>query len=101
MWKKDEYTLEGRSYTIKNARLAPKPVRKPWPVLYAGGESPPAKDPIARECDPYLMHRDPPEVLARKIEDMRARRAKHQELPPLRVGVAASSHVRNTDPQGK
>src|SRR5207249_10775933 len=40
MWTKDEYSLEGRYYTIKNARLAPKPVQKPWPVLYAGGESP-------------------------------------------------------------
>src|SRR6266571_2646924 len=35
MWTKDQYTLEGRYYTIKNARLAPKPVQKPWPVLYA------------------------------------------------------------------
>jgi dimethylsulfone monooxygenase len=97
MWTRDEYTLEGRYYTIKNARLAPKPVQKPWPVLYAGGESPAAKDLIARECDAYLMHGDPPEVLATKIEDMRARRARHPELPPLRFGVAAYSIVRNND----
>ena len=101
MWTKDEYTLEGRYYTIRNARLAPKPVQKPWPVLYAGGESPAAKDLIARECDAYLMHGDPPEVLATKIEDMRARRAKHPDLSPLRFGVAGYAIVRNSDAEVK
>jgi hypothetical protein len=101
MWTKDEYSLEGRYYTIKNARLAPKPVQKPWPVLYAGGESAAAKDLIARECDAYLMHGDPPEALAIKVEDMRARRAKHPDLPPLRFGVAAYSVVRSADAEVK
>ena len=97
MWTKDEFSLEGRYYTIKNARLAPKPVQRPWPVLYAGGESPAAKDLIARECDAYLMHGDPPDVLRAKIADMRARRAKHPELPPLHFGVAAYAIVRGSD----
>jgi FMNH2-dependent dimethyl sulfone monooxygenase len=43
------------------------------------------------------MHGDPPEALAAKIEDMRARRAKHPDLPPLQFGVAAYSVVRNSD----
>jgi FMNH2-dependent dimethyl sulfone monooxygenase len=101
MWTKEEFTLEGRYYTIRNAHLAPKPVQRPWPVLYAGGESPAAKELIARECDAYLMHGDPPDVLAGKIEDMRARRAKHPDLPPLRFGVAAYAIVRNTDAEVK
>lgn len=101
MWTKDEYSLDGRYYTIKNARLAPKPVQRPWPVLYAGGESPAAKDLIARECDAYLMHGDPPQVLAGKIEDMRARRAKHPELPQLHFGVAAYAIVRSNDAEVK
>jgi FMNH2-dependent dimethyl sulfone monooxygenase len=101
MWTRDEFTLEGRYYTIKRARLAPKPVQKPWPILYAGGESPAAKELIARECDAYLMHGDPPEVLASKIADMRARRAKHPELPPLRFGVAGYAIVRGNDAEVK
>ena len=101
MWTRSEYTLAGRYYEIKNARLHPKPVQQPWPTLYAGGESPAAKDLIARECDAYLMHGDPVEVLASKIEDMRARRATHPELPPLRFGVAAYSIVRPTEPEVK
>jgi dimethylsulfone monooxygenase len=101
MWTKEKFSLEGRYYKIKGAHLAPKPVQKPWPTLYAGGESPAAKDLIARECDAYLMHGDPPEALAPKIEDMRARRAKHPELPPLRFGVAGYAIVRNNDAEVK
>jgi FMNH2-dependent dimethyl sulfone monooxygenase len=101
MWTRDEFTLEGRYYTIKRARLAPKPVQKPWPILYAGGESPAAKELIARECDAYLMHGDPPEVLASKIADMRARRAKHPDLPALRFGVAGYAIVRGSDAEVK
>jgi dimethylsulfone monooxygenase len=101
MWTNAEFSLEGTYYTIKNARLAPKPVQRPWPVLYAGGESPAAKELIARECDAYLMHGDPPELLAPKVADMRARRAKHPELPPLRFGVAAYAIVRGTDAEVK
>ena len=101
MWTNAEFSLDGRYYTIKNARLAPKPVQRPWPILYAGGESPAAKDLIARECDAYLMHGDAPEVLAPKIADMRARRAKHPELPPLRFGVAGYAIVRRSEAEVK
>ena len=66
-------------------------------MIYAGGESEAAKELIAERCDAYVMHGDPPEALAAKIEDMRARRAKHPELPPLRFGVAGYAIVRNSD----
>jgi FMNH2-dependent dimethyl sulfone monooxygenase len=101
MWTNEQFSLDGRYYTIKNAHLAPKPVQKPWPTLYAGGESPAAKDLIARECDAYLMHGDPPDALAPKIEDMRARRASHPDLPPLKFGVAGYAIVRNSDAEVK
>lgn len=97
MWTRDAFTLRGKHYVVEDARLEPKPVRKPWPTLYAGGESEAAKRLIAAECDAYLMHGDPPEVLAPKIADMRARRAQHPQLPPLRFGVAGYCIVRETE----
>jgi FMNH2-dependent dimethyl sulfone monooxygenase len=47
------------------------------------------------------MHGDPPEALASKIEDMRARRSKHPDLPPLKFGVAAYAIVRKSDAEVK
>jgi len=76
--------------------LEPKPVSKPRPTLYAGGESPAAKDLIAEKCDAYLMHGDPPERVREKIADLRERRAR-RNLPSLKFGVAGYAIVRDTE----
>src|SRR5207237_5572736 len=43
VWKKDHYTFEGKYYRVLDSVLQPKPATKPRPVIYAGGESEPAK----------------------------------------------------------
>lgn len=97
MWTSESFTFRGKHYTVEDAHLAPKPLQRPWPTLYAGGESEAAKALIAAECDAYLMHGDPPDVLAPKIAEMRARRAAHHDLSPLRFGVAGYAIVRDAD----
>ena len=95
MWKQDRFSYAGNHYRIENASLQPKPITRPRPTLYAGGESEAAKDLIARRCDAYVMHGDPPERIREKIADMRARRERFG-LPPMQFGVAAYSIVRDT-----
>jgi len=94
-WKQDHFSYTGKYYRIEDNVLEPKPVSKPRPTLYAGGESPAAKELIAGKCDAYLMHGDPPERVGEKIKDLRERRAKHV-LPPLKFGVAGYAVVRET-----
>src|SRR5216683_1487506 len=84
---------EARKYGVV---LEPKPISQPRPTLYAGGESPAAKELIAEKCDAYLMHGDPPERVREKIADLRERRARHN-LPPLKFGVAGYAIVRETE----
>jgi dimethylsulfone monooxygenase len=89
MWTSPRFSHAGRLYRIEEAILEPKPVRSPWPTIYAGGESEAAKDLIARECDAYVMHGDPPERIARKITEMRMRRERlAPAAPPLLFGVS-------------
>jgi FMNH2-dependent dimethyl sulfone monooxygenase len=79
--------------------VQPPPVRsftRPRPVLYAGGESEAAKSLITTRCDSYVMHGDPPERLAPKIADLRARRDRAGR-PPMQYGVAAYTIVRDTE----
>ena len=95
-WKQDHFSYSGKYYRVEDNILEPKPVSKPRPTLYAGGESPAAKDLIAEKCDAYLMHGDPPERVGEKIKDLRERRAKHH-LPPLKFGVAGYAVVRETE----
>ncbi|MGH9828907.1 MAG: LLM class flavin-dependent oxidoreductase [Blastocatellia bacterium] len=88
MWTHEEFSYEGNYYKVEKAHLEPKPVRKPWPTLYAGGESEEAKQMISRYCDGYLMHGDPPELVAPKVNDMERRR-KEDGLPSMAYGIAA------------
>jgi dimethylsulfone monooxygenase len=96
VWSRDHFSYAGKYYRVEDNVLEPKPMAQPHPTLYAGGESPAAKDLIAEKCDAYLMHGDPPERVGEKIADLRQRRSRHA-LPPLKFGVAGYAIVRETE----
>ncbi|HWK09609.1 MAG TPA: LLM class flavin-dependent oxidoreductase [Vicinamibacterales bacterium] len=96
VWHSSVFSHHGRFYDIDAAVLEPKPVRQPRPTIYAGGESPAAKELIARKCDAWLTHGDPPDVIERKVDDMRRRRDAHG-LPPMTFGTAGYVVVRDTE----
>jgi len=95
-WKQQHFSYEGKYYKVADNVLSPKPVSKPRPTLYAGGESETAKNLIAAKCDAYLMHGDPPDNVAKKVADMRERREK-AGLPPMVFGIAAYCIVRDSE----
>jgi dimethylsulfone monooxygenase len=101
VWSRDHFSFSGKYYRVEDNVLEPKPVSRPRPCIYAGGESAAAKDLIAEKCDAYLMHGDPPERVAEKIGDLRERRAKHRELAPLKFGVAGYAVVRETEREAR
>ncbi len=96
-WREQNFSYRGSIYNVAENLLAPKPLAKPRPTLYAGGESETAKNLIAAKCDAYLMHGDAPEVITAKVADMRARRAQHPDLPPLVFGVTGFCILRDSD----
>jgi FMNH2-dependent dimethyl sulfone monooxygenase len=98
-WERPLSTHTGRYYQVSDLIVEPKPVRtatRRRPTIYAGGESDAAKSMIAGHCDAYVMHGDPPERVAPKIADMRARR-EALGLPPMSFGMAAYAIVRDTE----
>jgi len=100
MWAEERFSFAGRFYRVDGATLEPKPLQRPRPTIYAGGESEAAKELIARSCDAYLMHGDPPDRVAAKIADLRARRERWGG-PPLRFGVAGYVVCRDTEPEAR
>jgi dimethylsulfone monooxygenase len=104
-WSDPAFSHHGRFYNHDEIILEPKPVSRPGrrrPTIYAGGESEAAKTMIARQCDAYVMHGDPPERIAPKIADMQRRREQASEalgidLPPMQFGVAAYAIVRDSE----
>ena len=99
-WKEDHFSYEGKFYRVSDTVLRPKPVTKPRPVIYAGGESEAAKELIAARCDAYVMHGDPPERVREKVRDMSARRER-LGLGPMVYGVAGYTVVRDSEEEAR
>jgi dimethylsulfone monooxygenase len=88
----------GAHYRLEGTILEPKPSRPP--TVWMGGESPRAKEVIAALGDGYVMHGDPPEVIAAKVADMAARREKAGG-PPLGFGVSGFVICRDTEEEAR
>jgi dimethylsulfone monooxygenase len=100
MWREPVFSFSGDYYTVEESILEPKPVQRPRPTLYAGGESPAGKAMIAAQCDAWLTHGDPPDVIGPKVMDMRERR-EALRLPPMRYGAAGYAIVRPTEAEAR
>lgn len=100
VWSRETFSFQGKYYRVEETVLEPKPLARPRPTLYAGGESEAAKELIARRCDAYLMHGDPPSRVGEKIRDISARRERFG-LPPMKFGVAGYVIVRDTEEEAQ
>ena len=99
-WRQPKFDYAGTYYKVNELVVEPKPVRRPRPTIYAGGESEAAKSLISQKCDAYVMHGDPPERVAPKVADM-AERRERLRLPPMSYGMAGYVIVRDTEAEAK
>ncbi|WAH38812.1 LLM class flavin-dependent oxidoreductase [Alicyclobacillus dauci] len=101
LWTQDSFTYHGKYYDITDAKLYPKPVQRPNPILYAGGESEKGKDLITSSCDAYVMHGGTVEEIESKINDMKNRRATKGLSPLQSFGMAAYVICRDTEEEAQ
>ncbi|WP_409295242.1 LLM class flavin-dependent oxidoreductase [Peribacillus sp. SCS-26] len=101
LWEQETFSYRGKFYDIQNAHLSPKPVQKPNPVLYAGGESPRGKQAIVDNCDAYVMHGGTVEEVAAKITDMKERRSAAGREPLQSFGMAAYIICRDSEEEAQ
>lgn len=99
-WKQDHFSYSGKYYSVQDTVVQPKPIAKPRPTIYAGGESEAAKNLIASKCDAYVMHGDPPERIREKVKDLAQRREKFG-LGPMKYGVAGYAIVRDSEAEAQ
>src|SRR5713101_1875991 len=95
-WTEPRFSHSGKHYKVDETVLEPKPVRKPRPPIYAGGESEAAKRLITRDCDAYVTHGDPVDRVVPKVADIQQRR-ESLGLEPMLYGMAAYAIVRDTE----
>jgi FMNH2-dependent dimethyl sulfone monooxygenase len=100
LWSEKRFSFDGERYKLDNAICEPKPVSKPRPTIYAGGESEAAKTMIATQCDAYVMHGDPVEAIRLKVRDMEERRERAGGSA-MQFGMAAYAIVRDSEAEAK
>ncbi|MEW9500951.1 LLM class flavin-dependent oxidoreductase [Jeotgalibacillus marinus] len=97
LWTEETFSHKGKFYNIDGTKLEPKPVQRPNPILYAGGESPRGKETIVNHCDAYVMHGGTVKEIEKKIDEMKQRRAIAGKDPFQSFGMAAYIICRDTE----
>ncbi|KVG23986.1 FMNH2-dependent alkanesulfonate monooxygenase [Burkholderia ubonensis] len=85
----------GKHLQSKGGKALYPPVHHPHPPLWFGGSSPAAHAIAADHIDTYLTWGEPPEAVARKIADVRARAAERGR--EIKFGIRLHVIVRETE----
>ena len=97
LWTSDEPAFEGEFCSFSNLHFEPKPVQKPHPPIWTGGESPPALRRAGRLAEKWFPIGTNPTYPVRtpaQLAESLARVRQHAEeagRDPLAVGVAYSA----------
>ncbi len=84
----------GRHIKVKGAKLMFPPLQQPHPPLYFGGSSGAGQEIAAEHVEHYLTWGEPPEEVARKLDQVRLRA--RQRGRQLRFGIRLHVIVRET-----
>ncbi|WP_321943216.1 FMNH2-dependent alkanesulfonate monooxygenase [Paraburkholderia tropica] len=95
LFAEKQVDFDGRHIRVEKAQNLIEPVQKPHPPLYFGGSSDAAHEIAGEHIDTYLTWGEPPEAVAAKFADVRARAAKYGRK--VRFGVRLHVIVRETN----
>ncbi|MGR6805307.1 FMNH2-dependent alkanesulfonate monooxygenase [Sphaerotilus natans] len=87
--------FEGRHLRVQGAKLLYPTWSRPHPPVFFGGSSEAAHDLAAAEVETYLTWGEPPEAVAAKVADVKARAAKLGRT--LKFGIRLHVIVRETE----
>ncbi|WP_133649001.1 FMNH2-dependent alkanesulfonate monooxygenase [Paraburkholderia flava] len=87
--------FDGEQLQSKGGKVLYPPVQHPHPPLWFGGSSPAAHDMAGQHIDTYLTWGEPPEAVAKKISDIRARAKAHGR--EIKFGIRMHVIVRETE----
>jgi FMNH2-dependent dimethyl sulfone monooxygenase len=77
IWTKDNFNYDGQFYKANNFTLKPKPLQKPHPEIFQGGNSRAAQENAGAVSDWYFMNGNTPEGHAQQIRNVQAIAASH------------------------
>lgn len=89
------FSFSGDFYRYNNYNLSPKPLQRPHPEIFQGGNSDDARDNAAEVSDWYFMNGNDLEGFQTQIEDVKARAAKQSHT--VKFAVNGFVIVRETE----
>ncbi|RLL47055.1 LLM class flavin-dependent oxidoreductase [Oceanobacillus piezotolerans] len=95
LWTEDNFSFDGKFYKIQDASLHPKPLQKPYPAVYQGGNSTSSQQVAAKYADVYFMNGAPIEELKPQIDAVTKLAAEKNRT--LSFAVAAYVIARETE----
>jgi alkanesulfonate monooxygenase SsuD/methylene tetrahydromethanopterin reductase-like flavin-dependent oxidoreductase (luciferase family) len=99
LWTETQYSFEGKYFQLRDATIAPKPLQKPCPPIYIGGESEQGRSLGARVADIFLINGRPEREIAEIVSDMRQRASNNGRT--LRYGMSAFVVCRETEAEAQ
>lgn len=97
LWTKDNFHFDGDFYKINGGTLSPKPIQKPYPAIYQGGNSEESQRIAAANSDIYFMNGAPVEELIEQIEAVQGFKNKRT----VKYAVAAYVIARETEEEAQ
>ncbi|WP_102693005.1 LLM class flavin-dependent oxidoreductase [Rummeliibacillus pycnus] len=99
LWTEDEFQFEGNFYNIQKGTLNPKPLQKPYPPIYQGGNSQESQIIAGTLSDYYFMNGAPLSELKEQIAAVQQYAANHQRY--IKFAVAAFVIARPTEEEAQ
>ncbi|WP_437680305.1 dimethylsulfone monooxygenase SfnG [Sorangium sp. So ce131] len=99
IWSEDHFSLRGDFYRINDFTLKPKPVQKPHPEIFQGGNSKAARQMAARVSDWYFMNGNSIEGVRAQVEEIRELAAR--EGRRVKFGLNAFIIARDTEEEAR
>lgn len=97
MWTQARFSFAGKYYTITDVPCEPKPVQKPHPTIFQGGNSAAAREMAARVTDVLFMNGGSVEHIAGLIQDVKQRAARYGRETDIRFAMNAFVICRDTE----
>ena len=97
MWTQERFSLDGKYYQIKDVPMEPKPISKPHPTIFQGGNSPAAREMAARVSDVLFINGGSVEYIADLVKDVKERAARYGRADTIRFAMNAFIISRETE----
>lgn len=97
LWTEEIFTFKGDFYRINEAPLEPKPIQRPHPEIFQGGNSVAARKMAGRVSDWYFMNGNSIEGFKEQIAEVNEEAAKHGRKVKFAVNAFVISRPSRAD----